>query len=229
MILDAEPNNLMELLRGRRSVRAYLPTTVEKETIEKILDMARHTASGGNMQPWRVHVLFQETIAELYGEITNDITKNGFAAKGDYQYYPSGIEQLYKERVNLSAQDLYKSLGIGSRDTQRKREQKIKNFDFYGAPVGLIVTMNRNLAQGSWIDIGMFLNTISLAIAQCGLGCCLQASFSSYGDTVRKVLKLAPENLIICGVALGHEDRSNPINTLPKRRVTVDEFVEFHP
>lgn len=181
------------------------------------------------MQPWQVHVLFQETIAELYKEIARDISKNGFAANGDYQYYPSRNIPQYKERVNQSAQDLYTSLEIGRRDTRQKREQKIKNFDFYGAPVGLIVTMNRDLAQGSWIDIGMFLNTLSLAISESGMGCCLQASFSCYGDIVRNTLKLDQENLIICGVALGYEDKSDPINTLPKRRKTINDFVEFHP
>lgn len=223
------PNDLTTLMQNRRSVRAYLPTPVDKKTVQQILDVARYAASGGNMQPWQVHVLFQKTIAKLHGEIKHEVTKNGFAANGDYQYYPATLQQPYKERVNQSGQDLYKSLDIGPRDTFRKREQKLRNFEFYGAPVGLIVTMNRQLSQGSWIDMGLFLNALSLAISDSGLGSCIQASFSSYGDIIRKTLKLDANSLVICGVALGFEDKSSPLNTLPNRRIAVEDFVEFYP
>lgn len=224
-----EPKSLAMLIKNRRSVRAFLPTRVGKEDIQQILDLARYTASGGNMQPWRVHVLFQQTITKLHDQIAHNVSLNGFAASGDYQYYPSPIEQPFKDRINQSGQDLYASLGIGSRDASDKRKQKLRNFKFYGAPVGLIITMDQQLAQGSWIDIGLFLNALSLAITERGLGCCLQASFSSYGDIVRQTLNLNQKNLVICGIAVGYEDKSNPINKLPRRRMTVDEFAQFYP
>lgn len=226
---EDETKNLMALMRDRRSVRAFLPTPVKKESVEQILDIARYAASGSNMQPWQVHVLFQETITELYTKIAQDVSANSFKASGDYQYYPTVLDPPFRQRVKQSGEDLYASLKIGPRDTADKREQKLRNFKFYGAPVGLIVTMNRRLAQGSWIDIGIFLNALSLAVSESGMSCCLQASFSSYGDIVRNTLKIDQENLIICGISLGYEDKSNPINSLPKRRMTIDEFVEFYP
>lgn len=221
--------NLTTLVKERRSVRAYLDTPLEKQTILQILDVARHAASGGNMQPWQVHVVFSETIAQLHEGIAKDVSKNGFAAYGDYQYYPTVSVEPYGERIKQSGQDLYTALDIGPRDTALKRQQKLRNFEFYGAPVGLLITMDRKLAQGSWIDIGLFLNMLALAISDAGLACCTQASFSSYGDIVRRTLDLGPDSLVICGVALGYEDKANPINALPRRRKSLEEFVEFYP
>ncbi|MEM8540796.1 MAG: nitroreductase [Pseudomonadota bacterium] len=220
---------LNTLVRERRSVRAYLSRPVDKQTILQILDLARQTASGGNMQPWQVHVLHSETIAKLHHEISDEVEKNGFGSDGDYQYYPTASVEPYDERIKQSGLDLYSSLSIGPRDTARKRQQKLRNFEFYGAPVGLLITMDRKLAQGSWIDIGLFLNMLTLAISDAGLACCTQASFSSYGDIIRRTLKLSSDSLIICGVALGYEDKTDPINALPRRRKALEDFVEFHP
>ncbi|WP_234815037.1 nitroreductase family protein, partial [Noviherbaspirillum denitrificans] len=41
-------------MRGRRSVRAFLPEPVSRETVEEILAVARFAPSGTNIQPWKV-------------------------------------------------------------------------------------------------------------------------------------------------------------------------------
>lgn len=218
-----------DLVGRRRSVRAFLDTDVSRAQIETILDIARHAPSGGNMQPWQVHVLGRQTIADLRDAICAAVAEPDHVETGDYRYYPSRPVAPYADRIRQAGHDLYAALEIDRRDVAARRAQKLKNFDFFGAPVGLLVTIDARLERGSWIDIGLFLNALSLAIVSKGLGCCLQASFSSHGDVVRTVLGLGEDALVVCGVAVGHADETHPVNRQPLRRKAVGEFARFHP
>jgi nitroreductase len=226
---EADAGQFADLVRTRRSVRAFLDTDVSRAQIQAILDMARHAPSGGNMQPWNVHVLGRQTIGELGDAIRTALAEPDYVETGDYRYYPARPVAPYGDRIRQAGHDLYEALGIGRRDVAARREQKLKNFDFFGAPAGLLVTIDARLERGSWIDVGLFLNTLSLAIVSQGLGCCLQASFSSHGDAVRRVLGLERDALVVCGVAVGHPDETHPVNRQPLRRQDVAEFVRFHP
>jgi nitroreductase len=218
-----------DLVRRRRSVRAYLDTDVSRAQIDAVLDVARHAPSGGNMQPWNVHVLGRQTIGDLRDAIRVAIAEPDHDETGDYRYYPARPVAPYADRIRQAGHDLYDALGIGRRDVGARREQKLKNFDFFGAPAGLVVTIDAQLEKGSWIDVGLFLNALSLAVVSQGLGCCLQASFSSHGDAVRQVLGLDAETLVVCGVAIGHADEDHPVNRQPLRRQDVGDFARFHP
>jgi len=224
-----DASGFADLARRRRSVRAFLDKDVSRAQIETVLDVARHAPSGGNMQPWQVHVLGRQTIDELRDAIRAAIAAPGHQEAGDYRYYPAKPVAPYGDRIRQAGHDLYKALGIDRRDVAARREQKLKNFDFFGAPAGLLVTIDARLERGSWIDVGLFLNALSLAVVSQGLGCCLQASFSSHGDVVRKVLDLDARTLVVCGVAIGHADESHPVNGQPLRRQDVAEFARFHP
>jgi nitroreductase len=224
-----DASGFADLVRRRRSVRAYLDKDVSRAQIEAILDTARYAPSGGNMQPWQVHVLGRRTINDLRDAILAAVAERGHEEAGDYRYYPAEPLEPYTDRIRQAGHDLYEALGIGRRDVAARRAQKLKNFDFFGAPAGLLVTIDARLERGSWIDIGLFLNALSLAIVSQGLGCCLQASFSSHGDAVRKVLDLDAQTLVVCGVAVGHADETHPVNRQPLRRQTVAESARFHP
>ena len=225
---EIDPNTTLNLISERRSVRSFTDQTVTNDQILKLLETVRHAPSGGNMQPWRVHVLGKSTISILRQSIENHIEKNGFSDFGDYRFYPDRKKQSYWQHIKQSGKDLHDQLGIQRRDTQKIRAQKRANFRFYGAPVGLIVTLNRELEKGSWVDVGLFLGILTTAISSVGLGCCVQGSFSSYGDIVRSTLSLDQDDLVICGVAIGHPRADDPINQLPHRRLKIDEFVRFH-
>ncbi|WP_162654723.1 nitroreductase [Lentilitoribacter sp. Alg239-R112] len=222
-------DHFSKLLIDRRSTRAYLERDVDEDIVSKILNIARHTQSGGNMQPWRVSVLRKKTISRLQTAIADDVSKTGFIDNGDYQYYPREHISPYSERIQQCGVDLHSALDIGRRDTAMARSQRMKNFEFFGAPVGLIITMNKSLEQGSWIDVGLFLNSLTLAISAYGLSSCVQASFSSYGDIIRNVLDLHHDKLVICGVSIGYADKEHPVNNIPQKRMAVDEFTEFYP
>lgn len=227
--LPAVCPEMLKRIGQRRSVRAFKPDPVRQQDLQLILETARSAPSGGNMQPWRVQVLGGQSIAQLNSAICAHIQTHGFTEVGDYQYYPGREEQAHWDLIRQSGQDLHAALEIGRRDIRKIREQKLRNFSFYGAPVGLIVTLDRKLATGSWIDVGLFLGTLVLAARGLNIGSCLQGCFSSYGDTVRDVLDLPPDDLVVCGIALGYAEDQAAVNQLPYRRKEIDQLVRFHP
>ena len=216
-----------EAIESRRSVRAFLPDPVDESTIRTILEVASRAPSGTNMQPWRVYV----TSGVLKQRLTDAILNSGIRAEkakwDEYKYYPDQFFEPYYARRRAVGFALYSTLGIGRRDVNQMREQHDRNFVFFDAPVGMIFTIDRRLNQGSWIDYGMFLQNIMVAARARGLHTCPQAAFAPYHNQIRPVLDIPPEEIVVCGMALGYEDPSKPENQLRTERAPLDEWVVF--
>jgi nitroreductase len=216
-----------EAIESRRSVRAFLPDPVDESTIRAILEVASRAPSGTNMQPWRVYV----TSGEVKQRLTDAILDSGIRAEkakwDEYKYYPDQFFEPYYARRRAVGFALYSTLGIGRRDVHQMREQHDRNFVFFDAPVGMIFTIDRRLNQGSWIDYGMFLQNIMVAARARGLHTCPQAAFAPYHNQIRPVLDIPPEEIVVCGMALGYEDPSKPENQLRTERAPLDEWVVF--
>ena len=219
----------LSLFERRKSARAFVSDQISDDQIHEILSLASQAPSGGNMQPWQVNVLKSATIRSLSETIHEAANNKNNKADDDYQFYPLQQLEPYASRIEQSTRDMYESLGLGTRDVAQKREEKLRNFDFFGAPVGLILTIDRRLQKGSWIDMGIFIGYLLHAINALGLECCVQGSFSSYGNIVRAILKLSEDNIVVCGVAIGKADPNAPINNQPRRRMALNEFVNIHP
>ena len=216
-----------EAIESRRSVRAFLPDPVDELTIRTILEVASRAPSGTNMQPWRVYV----TSGVLKQRLTDAILNSGIRAEkakwDEYKYYPDQFFEPYYARRRAVGFALYSTLGIGRRDVNQMREQHDRNFVFFDAPVGMIFTIDRRLNQGSWIDYGMFLQNIMVAARARGLHTCPQAAFAPYHNQICPVLDIPPEEIVVCGMALGYEDPSKPENQLRTERAPLDEWVVF--
>lgn len=216
-----------EAITSRRSVRAFLPDMVDDETIRDVLAVAARAPSGTNMQPWRVYV----TKGEIKQRITDAILNSGIRAEkaewDEYRYYPTQFFEPYLTRRRANGFGLYGALGIGRREVDRMRAQHDRNFVFFDAPVGMIFTIDRRLNQGSWIDYGMFLQNIMVAARGRGLHTCPQAAFAPYHRQIRPVLNIPDEEIVVCGMALGHEDTSKPENEFRTDRVPLEEWVTF--
>lgn len=216
-----------EAITSRKSVRAFLPTSVDERTIRDILEVAARAPSGTNMQPWRAYVVQGERKQELSDAILNSGVRAEKAAWDEYKYYPDQFFEPYLSRRRAVGFALYGLLGIGKRETDRMREQHDRNFVFFDAPVGLIFTIDRRLNMGSWVDHGMFLQSIMIAARARGLHTCPQAAFAPYHQQIRPVLNIPDEEIVVCGMALGHEDTAKPENTLRSEREPLDAFVTF--
>ena len=216
-------------ITSRHSLRAYLPTPVPRETIEEILAVASRAPSGTNTQPWQVHVLTGAALQRVAQRVQStylDPVANA-AAKEEYAYYPTEWRSPYIDRRRKVGWDLYGLLGIAKTDKARMQHQHGRNFIFFDAPVGLIFTIDRVMQQGSWLDYGMFLQNIMVAARARGLHTCPQAAFTQFHAVIAEELQLAPEQMLVCGMSLGHADPSAVENSLVTERAPVAEFARF--
>jgi nitroreductase len=214
----------------RRSVRAFLPTPVDRATVMQILDVASRAPSGTNTQPWKVHVLTGEArrrLSERILEVYDDAELRAQHAE-EYDYYPREWVSPYIDRRRKIGWDLYGLLGIGKTDKDRMHDQHGRNYVFFDAPVGMIFTIDRVMAQGSWLDYGMFLQNIMVAARARGLDTCPQAAFTQFHRVIAEELALQPQEMVVCGMALGVADPEAIANRLVTARATVDEFAVFH-
>lgn len=235
--LSLPPLSAQELSRtvdwaiaSRRSVRAFLPTAVPREEIEAILDIARFSASGVNIQPWRVHVVTgaaKERLSMAIAAIDNDPLLSG-DMQDPYEYYPREWVAPYVDRRRKVGWELYGLLGIAKGDKQRMHQQHGRNYRFFDAPVGLLFTLDRVLQEGSLLDYGMFLQSVMVAARGRGLGTCPQAAFLKYHQVISEVLGIPAEQMLVCGMSLGYADPASIENTLVTDREPVSTFTVFH-
>ena len=219
-----------DALESRRSIRAFLPTPVPRDVLEAILALASRAPSGTNTQPWRVHVLTGAARQRLVDRIlaAYDDPEVLAAHSEEYDYYPRQWVSPYLERRRKVGFDLYALLGIAKGDKDRMKAQHARNYRFFGAPVGLIFTIDRILGQGSWLDYGMFLQNLMIAARAQGLHTCPQAAFTQFHRIITEELGLPPEQMVVCGMALGYADPAAVENSLRTERTPVAEFTEFY-
>lgn len=219
--------DVFEAARTRRSVRAYTRQRVAPATLREILEAARFSPSGSNIQPWRVFVMTGGTLARVGAAIKRAFFEDEPGHRRDYNYYTDPIVEPYLARRRACGWGLYGTLGIRRGDHEKSKAYRASNYDFFGAPAGLIFTIDRKLEKGSWLDYGMFLQTIMLAARARGLHTCPEAAIASYPDVVRRELGIPEDWIVICGMALGYADAEATINTFQPERIAVDEFATF--
>jgi nitroreductase len=216
-------------IASRRSIRAFLPTPVAREDIAAILDVARRAPSGTNTQPWKVYVLTGAARERLSDRLTAaylDPAENR-QHQEEYAYYPREWKSPYIDRRRKVGWDLYQLLGLTRDNKEGMAAQHARNFRFFDAPVGLIFTIDRIMEQGSWLDYGMFLENIMVAARGRGLDTCPQAAFTQFHRLIAQQLALPDNEMVVCGMALGHADPSRIENTLVTEREPVEAFARF--
>ncbi|MFZ6844500.1 nitroreductase [Undibacterium sp. RuTC16W] len=218
-----------EVITSRRSIRAFLPTAVEREDIQAILEVAARAPSGSNTQPWKVYVLTGNTLTQLSSAIlaAHNDSEQVQAHKEEYNYYPVKWITPYLERRRKVGWDLYALLGLGRENKAGMHAQHGRNYAFFDAPVGLILTIDRVMEQGSWLDYGMFLQNIMLAARARGLDTCPQAAFTQYHKIIHDVLTLPENEMLVCGMSLGYADQSKIENSLVTERDEIAKFTQF--
>jgi len=218
-----------EAITSRRSIRAFLPTGVPRETVEDLLRVASRAPSGTNTQPWKVTVLTGPALQRLSARIraAHDDPQARASHTEEYAYYPTEWRSPYVDRRRKVGWDLYGLLGIGKADRQRMHEQHGRNYAFFDAPVGLIFTIDRVLQTGSWLDYGMFLQNLMVAARARGLDTCPQAAFTQYHRLIAEELQLPAHEMVVCGMSLGWADPQAVENTLVTEREPVEGFSRF--
>ncbi|MEN9418657.1 MAG: hypothetical protein RI988_2277 [Pseudomonadota bacterium] len=217
-----------DALRTRRSVRAFLPTPVARSEVEALLQLAARSPSGSNIQPWKVHVFAGELRQRLTSSILQALDDGPPERyRREWNYYPSQWREPYLGRRRKIGWDLYGLLGIPKGDFAATEQQRRRNYAFFGAPVGMMFTLEEDLEIGSWLDLGIFIGSLALAARGRGLDTCPQAAFADFHEVIRPILGIPPNEIIICGMALGYADPDDPVNRLQTQRAPLAEFATF--
>jgi nitroreductase len=229
MIKTAEQQIVDAAITSRRSIRAFLPTPVAREDIERILEVAGRAPSGTNIQPWKVYVVTGALKDRLSAAVLAAHNDPALAQqhRQEYRYYPLEWTSPYIERRRKVGWDLYALLGLSRENKAGMHAQHGRNYRYFDAPVGLIFTIDRVMQQGSWLDYGMFLQNIMIAARGRGLDTCPQAAFTQFHRIIADVLQVPDGETFVCGMALGFADMTKIENTLVTERVPVSEFVRF--
>lgn len=220
-------------ITSRMSVRAYTQAPVDRQTVEQLLEVASRAPSGTNTQPWKVYVLQGASRDALCDQVcaAHDALRADPALAAEYReaydYYPEKWVSPYIDRRRENGWGLYGLLGIGKGDKDKMHAQHQRNFRFFGAPVGLMFTIDRVMGRGSLVDYGMFLQNLMVAARGHGLDTCPQAAWNGFAKIILPHIGAGPDEMLVCGMALGYADPSELVNTFRTPRVPVSAFTHW--
>ncbi len=213
-------------LDKRRSARAFKDTPVPKELVEELLTRAARSPSGTNVQPWKVYVAIGETRDRLSNELLAYREKN---PEDGGKEWPSNSKRTepYISRMRKLGKDMYTLLEIPKGDKQANWNQWGRNYKFFDAPVGLIFTIDKDLDRTSWLDIGMFMQSLMLAATARGLDTCAQGAWNQFWKVTKEVLDIPEDEYVVCGMSLGYADETAAVNSLVAEREPLSSFSFF--
>jgi nitroreductase len=217
--------NVTEAVERRISVRAFKSDPVPGAMVREILEIARRAPSGGNLQPWRVHALAGEPLAELKALAAARMAQGG--EPPEYDVYPENLWEPFRTRRFQCGEDLYASINIPREDRPARLRQLANNVSFFGAPVGLFFSLERKLGRPQWADVGMYMQTVMLLAAERGLDTCAQEFWARLPKTVGDFIGLPEDHMLFSGMAMGYRDENAPINSWRTRRDDFDLFAEM--
>lgn len=219
---------VFDAVTTRTSVRSFLDEPVEQAVLEKLIHTASRAPSGTNMQPWETHVFTGNALKDLCAVVTEAYDKHPTGNDSEVRYYPEKWFEPFISRRRKVGWDLYGLLNIEKGDKVRMHEQHRRNFQFFDAPVGMLFTIHRDLATGSWLDYGMYLQNLMLLARSFDLHTCPQAAWADFHTQIRKHMALSEDHVIVCGMALGKMDPNAPENTLRTEREPIEKNTHFY-
>jgi nitroreductase len=216
---------LRQLAAARRSTRAFREDVVPRDVVRDLLETAALAPSTFNTQPWRVHVLTGEALHRVSQAI---LAADRLGAHPIFTPFPLDGAGGCRELQQDFGRRYYEVLGIAYDDRAARARQTARNYAFFGAPAGLMLTIARELTEHSWLDLGLFLQTFMLAACERGLATCPQVAFVRYEDVIARELDFTPDERLACGVSLGWADLQAPVNRLNMPRIGTDALARWH-
>ena len=211
------------LIPERRSTRAYLPTPVADALLHEVLVQARLAPSGANLQPG-AFVQVRGAVREALSADLVAAWQHGRTEAEDYSYFPQPLPHSLRRRQVAAAQAMYGALGVARDDRAGRDAQFARNFQFFDAPVALIVTIAHDMGSGCYMDLGMTLYGLMMAAQAKGLSTCAIGALASYPNLIRSHLGLDASSHIVCGMALGYADPEAPVNQTQTTRCALDDY-----
>ena len=219
--------DVIEGIKSRRSTRAYKAEPVPRETLEKVLEVARWAASADDSQPWEVAIISGKPLDELKRILAEKIgVMEEF--RPDIPFPFPNYPQFYTDRCKANGKRLFECLGIPRGDMEKRMQWTKQMIRFFDAPAALILYVERALGDYAILDAGMFLQNFMLACNKYGLGTCVEMGVVFYPEVLRSMLNISESKLIICGLAIGYPDENAPVNKFRSLREPVEVFATWH-
>ena len=225
--ISKKSNSVSEAIYTRLTCRAFLDKKVDKKIIEEIINVAKRAPSGGNLQPWHMWVVSGNPLKKFKKNIADKIEKNPFGEGTEYKIYPPNLKDPYEERRKEVGEDMYGVLKIPKEDKKGRLKQFRKNFEFFGAPVAMFFAIDRQMQEGQWSDLGMFIQSIMLLARERGLHTAPQEAWALWYKSIGEFLKIPKELMLFCGMGIGYADTNEPINSFRSKREDIENFTNF--
>jgi nitroreductase len=219
--------SVAEAMMARISTRAFLDKPVEEAEVRALLEIAKFAPSGGNLQPWIVHVVSGASRVRLIETVKKAMADNPFANEFEIAVYPESLWEPFRTRRFAVGEQMYATMNLAREDKLARLAWFQRNFEFFGAPVGLFFSLDNRFDRGQWAHLGMFMQSIALLAVERGLATCMQECWAARAKTVCAFLGLAEPERLYCGMALGYPDEDAPVNALRSERAALNEFVRF--
>ena len=212
-----------DAVMARKSVRSFLPDPISNETIRELLETASRSPSGGNLQPWRIWVINDESMDSFLRHLADSPASDTF----QYQIYPPSLWDPYRICRYEVGEQMYATIGVGRDDKPGRLKQFARNMEFFGAPAAIFCFVDHRMGLPQWSDLGMFLQTFMLLAEEAGYQTCAQEAWSTAHQQIQSFTGAPDDLMLFCGVAIGKADHAHPINSLTTTRLPVEEFATF--
>lgn len=217
-----------DAVASRRSIRAFRDTPVDPALLRDLIERAGRAPSGGNLQPWHLHIVEGDAMARLKAIMRDRLAEAPMGEGAEYAVYPQPLGEPYRTRRAAVGEAMYAPLGIPREDRAARLTWFARNWQFFGAPVGLFCYVHRDHGPPQWADCGMFLQTLMLLLRDAGLDSCAQESWAVHHATVDAFVRAPAEQMLFTGMAIGWRDPDAPVNRFPVARAPIDEWATFH-
>ena len=225
--LSKKASTVSEAIDTRLTCRAFTNELPNRNIITSIIERAKRAPSGGNLQPWRMWVVSGQPLEEFKKDIAEKIKDNPMGEGTEYNIYPPNLKEPYESRRREVGRSMYKVLNIPKEDKAGRMKQFMRNFEFFGAPIALFFAIDREMQEGQWSDLGMFIQSIMLLAREEGLHTAPQEAWAIWYKSVNKFLDIPEELMLFCGMGIGFADENDPINTFRSKREDIDDFADF--
>ncbi len=225
-LVESSPS-VSDALNTRFSCRAFLDKAVEPALVREIIETATRAPSGGNLQPWHVWAVGGETLQSLSQDVLSRCGETPMGEGADYHIYPPDLKEPYESRRRDIGERMYGLLGIPREAKRERGAWMFENYKFFGAPVGLFFAIDRQMQEGQWSDLGMFIQSIMLLAREKGLHTCPQEIWALWSKTITACLDIPDHMMFFCGLSLGYADPDHPVNALESPRADMDEVAHY--
>jgi len=215
--------DIFSAMRERKSTRAFLDKPVSRNDIEEIFTYASMAPSAINLQPWEFVITYGEEKDRLITRLKKVHAEQKVSCgPGTSKPLPEKFAGRSRKVLEIMKPHIFK-LGL----TFNKFIEE-GSCSFYGAPVAIIVTIDRVFPQIRYLDIGLCVSYLLLAAHAKGLATCPIGLITAYEDDIADVLNISKEKEIVLSIALGYADEESSANAFKTDREELSKILSWY-